>query len=142
MRIERLNPAGLHANRAYSHGVAVPGGARWIHVGGQNGVDAAGGIVGHGDVAAQTTQALANVSAVLAAGGAAAGDLVSLSVYVVGDADIGSAFVAWQAFWADRGPPPLVKLLRIVGLASPDFLIEIEALAAVVPETQPGRRLG
>src|SRR3954464_6886341 len=92
MEIKHLNPAEIHSNPAYSHGVSVPATARYIHVGGQNGIDAAGRIVGKGDIAAQTSQALANLSAVLAAGGAKPDDLISLSVYIVPDADLRVAF--------------------------------------------------
>ena len=131
MPIERLNPAGMHGNPAYAQGISVPASARYIYVGGQNGVDAAGEIVGKGDLAAQTTQALANLATVLAAGGAAPEDLISLTVCLVGDADFRTGFGAWTAFWNDRGAPPVVKMLRVVGLANPDFLIEIEGIAAI-----------
>jgi enamine deaminase RidA (YjgF/YER057c/UK114 family) len=129
--IERLNPKGMHSNPAYSQGVALPASARIVLVGGQNGVDAGGNIVGKGDLAAQTTQALANLAMVLEAGGARPEDLVSLSIYIVGDQDIGPGFGAWMAFWQNRAPPPIIKALRVAGLGHPDFLIEIEAQAAV-----------
>ncbi|TPM26085.1 RidA family protein [Mesorhizobium sp. B2-3-4] len=131
MSIERLNPGGMHANPAYSQGVALPACARLVLVGGQNGVDAQGQIVGKGDLAAQTTQALANLAMVLEAGGAKVEELVSLSVYIVGDQDIAPGFGAWMAFWGNRAPPPIIKALRVAGLGHPDFLIEIEGLAAV-----------
>jgi len=130
--IQHLNPAELHPSAAYSLGVSVPATARVVHVGGQNGIDAEGRIVGKGDIAAQTARALDNLSAVLAAGGARLDDLVGLSVYVVRDADIRLAFGVWAKVWANRGVPPMVKLLRVVGLANPDCLIEIEGLAAIV----------
>jgi enamine deaminase RidA (YjgF/YER057c/UK114 family) len=130
--IERLNPAGMHSNPAYSQGISVPASARHIYVGGQNGVDAEGRIVGESDLAAQTIQALANLEAVLAAGGAKPSDLISLTVCLVADADLRPAFGAWAAFWNGRGPPPVVKVLRVAGLGNPDFLIEIEAMAAIV----------
>jgi enamine deaminase RidA (YjgF/YER057c/UK114 family) len=139
MEIKRLNPAAIHRNPAYSQGVSVPASARYIHVGGQNCVDAAGRVVGKGDIAAQTSQALGNMSAVLAAGGAKPDDLVSLSVYLVPDADLRVAFGVWTKFWGDRGSPPTVKLLRVVGLASPDFLIEIEGLAAIAADPSSDR---
>ncbi len=132
MLIERLNPAGMHSNPAYSQGISVPASARHIYVGGQNGVDAEGRIVGESDLAAQTIQALANLEAVLAAGGAKPSDLISLTVCLVADADLRPAFGAWAAFWNGRGPPPVVKVLRVAGLGNPDFLIEIEAMAAIV----------
>jgi enamine deaminase RidA (YjgF/YER057c/UK114 family) len=135
MEIKHLNTAEIHSNPAYSPGVSVPASARYVHVGGQNGIDAAGRIVGRGDIAAQTAQALGNLFAVLAAGGAKPDDLVSLSVYLVQDADLRVAFGVWTKFWGDRGRPPMVKLLRVVGLASPDFLIEIEGWAAIAEDT-------
>ncbi|MBZ9885149.1 RidA family protein [Mesorhizobium sp. CA10] len=131
MTIERLNPRGMHSNPAYSQGVSLPASARIVLVGGQNGVDAEGNIVGKGDLAAQTTQALANLAKVLEAGGAKLENLVSLSVYIVGDQDIAPGFGAWMAFWANRAPPPIIKALRVVGLGNPDFLIEIEGQAAI-----------
>lgn len=132
MLIERLNPAGMHSNPAYSQGASVPASARHIYVGGQNGVDAEGRIVGKGDLAAQTAQALGNLASVLTAGGAAPEDLISLTVYLVGDADLRAGFGAWTAFWNERGAPPVVKMLRVAGLANPDFLIEVEGIAAIV----------
>ena len=132
MTIERLNPKGMHANPAYSQGVALPASARIVLVGGQNGVDANGQIVGKGDIAAQTAQALANLAMVLEAGGARPENLVRLSIAIAGDADLRPAFGAWMAFWADRGPPPVVTAIRVLGLANPDFLIEIEGQAAIV----------
>ena len=98
MVIERLNPKGMHSNPAYSQGVALPASARIVLIG----IDADGQIVGKGDIAAQTAQALANLAMVLEAGGARPEDLVRLSIYIVGDADIRPAFGAWMAFWADR----------------------------------------
>jgi enamine deaminase RidA (YjgF/YER057c/UK114 family) len=134
MTIERLNASGLHANPAYSQGVSVPSAARYVFVGGQNGVDGAGRIVGERDLAAQTTQALANLAAVLDAGGARPDDLISLSVYIAGDIDLRPGLGAWMSFWRDRGAPPALKALRVAGLANPAFLVEIEAIAAVVDE--------
>ncbi|MER9893249.1 RidA family protein [Mesorhizobium sp. M0119] len=131
MTIERLNPEGMHSNPAYSQGVSLPASARIVLVGGQNGVDAQGRIVARDDLAAQTAQALSNLAKVLEAGGAKPEHLVSLSVYVAGDQDIGPAFGAWMAFWANRGAPPIIKVLRVAGLGNPDFLIEIEAQAAI-----------
>lgn len=131
MTIERLNPVGLHTNPAYSQGVSVPSAARYVFVGGQNGVDAEGRIVGEGDLAAQTSQALANLAVVLDAGGARTDDLISLSVYIAGDIDLRPAFGAWMSFWRDRGAPPVLKVLRVAGLSNPDFLIEVEGIATL-----------
>ena len=48
--VQHLNPAGLHKNPAYTQAIVVSGNATTIYVGGQNAVDAAGNIVGKGDL--------------------------------------------------------------------------------------------
>jgi enamine deaminase RidA (YjgF/YER057c/UK114 family) len=130
--IERLYPAGMHRDPAYTPGILIPAVARYVLVGGQNGVDGEGRVTGKGDLAVQTAQALTNVAAVLEAGGARPDDLVSLSVCLVGEVDLTPAFGAWMTFWGDRGAPPVLKVLRVAGLSHPDFLIEIEGLAAMI----------
>jgi enamine deaminase RidA (YjgF/YER057c/UK114 family) len=124
-----LNPASLPRNPAFSQGVAVEGPSRTIYVGGQNGVAPDGSPAGD-DVASQTTAALANLAAVLAEGGATLSDVVSWSVLVVADADLGAAFVAFQRAWGG-GEPPAITVARVSGLANPRFLVEISAVAVV-----------
>jgi enamine deaminase RidA (YjgF/YER057c/UK114 family) len=68
--VQHLNPAGLHKNPAYTQAVVVSGDVTTIYVGGQNAVDAAGNILGKGDIRAQTEKALKNLETALAAGGA------------------------------------------------------------------------
>ncbi|HED66649.1 MAG TPA: RidA family protein [Planctomycetes bacterium] len=135
--LRHLNPTGLHANPAFSQVVTVDGPHRLVVVGGQNAVDASGSIVGVGDLAAQTRQALANLRTALEAAGAGFDDVVRWTVYLVPgrDADPGSSPArAFAAAMADLGPlphPPAITVLQVAGLAHPDFLVEIEALAAI-----------
>src|SRR5438445_9090510 len=60
-QLEQLRPSGLHHNPAYSH-VVVASGARTIYIAGQVSVDEEGRVVGDGDLAAQTTQVMHNIS--------------------------------------------------------------------------------
>ena len=126
MTITHLNPAALHRNPAFSHGTIVDGGGRLIIVGGQNGVGADGAVVGS-DLAAQTRQALRNVLAVLAAGGATQADVVKLTIYLVAGHDAREAFAASREIWGAH--PTAITVLQVVGLANPGFLVEIDALA-------------
>ena len=48
MSVEYLNPDGLHQNPAFTNVVVVTGSAKTIYIGGQNGVNASGEIVGQG----------------------------------------------------------------------------------------------
>jgi len=131
MPIEHLNPDGMYRSPVFSQGIVLPAGARLLLVGGQNAVDANGEIVGKGDVARQTGQALANMQLVLAAAGARLEDLVKVTVIIHQDADLQAAFGSWMAVWGQRTNPPTVTGFRVAGLANPDFLIEIEAQAVL-----------
>lgn len=132
MPVQHLNPEALHSNPAFTQAILVPAGARTLLIGGQNAVDRHGQVVGKGDVVAQSTQALGNLKAVLDAAGAKLEDLVKVTVIIDQQADLRAAFGAWMNFWGSRGNPPTVSVLRVAGLANPDYLIEIEAQAVLV----------
>ena len=129
--IQYLNPGKLHENPAYSQVVVISGAVRNVHVGGQNAVDASGAIVGVGDIEAQARQIFKNLEIALHAAGAGMEHIVKWNVYVVQGVDPGPAFETFRAWWGDRPHPPLITLLFVAGLAHPDYLMEIDALAAV-----------
>lgn len=131
MPIQHLNPETLHSNPVFTQAILVPPGARTLLIGGQNAVDRHGEVVGKGDVAAQSAQALQNLKAVLDAAGAKLEDLVKVTVVIDQAADLRAAFGAWMAFWGARTNPPVVTVLRVAGLANPNYLIEIEAQAVL-----------
>ena len=130
-RVEHLQPEGLHHNPAYSQVITVTGSTRTVYVGGQNAVDASGAIVGRGDLAAQTEQIMRNIQVALAAAGADLADVVKLGLLIVGDEPLGPGFAAFQRAWGARGAPPVITMARVAGLANPDFLAEIDAVAVV-----------
>lgn len=131
--VEHLNPEGLHHNPAYSQAVVVTGPARTIYVGRQDAVDAAGKLVGKGDVVAQTEQILRNVETALAAASAALHHVIKFNIYVVQGQNIQPAYEVFQRMWGRHPNPPLVTMAFVAALAHPDFLAEIDAIA-VVPE--------
>jgi enamine deaminase RidA (YjgF/YER057c/UK114 family) len=132
-RVQHLNPPALHTNPAFTQVVVVSGPARTIYVSGQNAVDAAGTIVGEGDIVAQTRQSFANLEAALAAAGAGLEHIVRWTISVVQGQPIGPGFAIFQEVWGRRPNPPAIVVLVVVGLANPAFLVEIDAIA-VVPE--------
>ena len=89
---------------AFSQGVLVEGGSLLV-VGGQNGIDGEGNVVGD-DVAAQSAQALRNVIAVLEEGGATPADVVQLTVYLVAPADVEVAPLPRRRRFGAGTPPP------------------------------------
>ncbi len=132
MEITLLQPGGLVASPAFSHVAIVPAGATTIYVGGQNGVDAAGAIISS-DVAEQSVRAVDNASTALEAAGASLADVVQWTVLIAVDADLGAAYGAIAPRLARDGAPPLVIAARVAGLAVPGALIEVSAIAAVMP---------
>jgi 2-iminobutanoate/2-iminopropanoate deaminase len=124
--IEHLNPATLPTNPAFSQGVVATG-TRTVFVGGQNGVDGSGAM--RDGLTAQTEQALRNVLAVLAEGGAKPADVAKLTIHLVDGVDPREAFAPVPAIWGPH--PTTVTVLRVAGLARPDALVEIDAVAVL-----------
>jgi enamine deaminase RidA (YjgF/YER057c/UK114 family) len=122
--IEQLNPAAMAGNSAFAQGTVATG-RRIVHVGGQNGVDG-DGVMADG-AAAQTGQALRNVLTVLAEAGADQADVAKLTVHLVESADVRAAFGAVAGVWGQH--PTATTVLRVAGLARPDALVEIDAVA-------------
>jgi enamine deaminase RidA (YjgF/YER057c/UK114 family) len=132
MEIIRLQPAGLVVSPAFSHVAIVPAGATTIYVGGQNGVDATGAVVSS-DITAQSIRAIDNASIALEAAGASLADVVQWSVLIVAGADLGAAYGAIAPRLATGGAPALVTAAQVAGLGVPGALIEVSAIAAVIP---------
>jgi enamine deaminase RidA (YjgF/YER057c/UK114 family) len=128
--IRRIRPDGLVSSPAFSHVAIVPPGATMIYVGGQNGVDAQGSLVG-GDVAVQSTRALANATTALAAAGATLGDVIHWTVLFVDGVDLAAGYAAIASELASD-EPALVTAARVAGLGVPGALVEISAVAAVL----------
>jgi enamine deaminase RidA (YjgF/YER057c/UK114 family) len=129
--LERPDPQGLLRNPAYSH-VVVASGTRTIYTAGQVAIDEHGALIGAGDLAAQTAQAMRNVGLALAAAGATYANIVKITTYVV-DYRPEHRTVIGQArapFFAG-GAPPASTLVGVSALALPEWLVEIEAVAVV-----------
>jgi enamine deaminase RidA (YjgF/YER057c/UK114 family) len=129
--LEHPRPDGLFLNPAFSQVVAASG-ARTIYTAGQVSIDAQGKLVGAGDLAAQTAQAMRNVGLALAAAGAGFADVVKITTYVVNYQPEQRTVIgqARAPFFAG-GPPPASTLLGVAALALPEWLIEIEAIAVL-----------
>ncbi|MCI0396145.1 MAG: RidA family protein [Chloroflexi bacterium] len=130
--VEYLNPDGLNKNpAAFTNVVVVTGAAKTIYVGGQDAVDAAGNIVGKEDVKAQAEQVMHNLQVALAAGGASLEHVIKWNLYVVQGHSLQPGFEVFQRIWGNRPNPPLITMAYVAGLAHPDFIMEMEAIAVV-----------
>jgi enamine deaminase RidA (YjgF/YER057c/UK114 family) len=129
--IVRSNPPELGTPPGYSQIVDISA-SRIIFISGQTALDQDGNLVGKNDFAAQAVQVFRNLAAALQARGCDAASLVKLTVFLT---DMGHLDVyrdARNRFFASVTPPaaPAVTLVEVSKLYGPDFMIEIEAIAA------------
>jgi enamine deaminase RidA (YjgF/YER057c/UK114 family) len=100
-----------------------------VAVAGQFARDAAGNVVGKGDLQQQIEQVGKNVGACLEAGGAAVKDIVFTVSYVKQPTEFDEYADLRQRYF---GPPsPESTVVPMPQSINPDFLVQVEAFAAV-----------
>jgi enamine deaminase RidA (YjgF/YER057c/UK114 family) len=132
------NPVGkplLEKYNAENHGLdffqgVIVNGGRLLYLAGQVANTPEGSVAGVGDWQRQAEHAYANIGHVLRAAGAAPAQVVKETTWVL---DIASwrqhGTAVRRAFY--QGDYPASTLVEIPGLARPEFLVEIEVIAAV-----------
>jgi len=108
----------------YSHGIVTSG--RLLFVAGQVALDENGELVGGDDGAAQARQVLTNLRRVIEAAGARMADVARTTLYLTRLEDRGPVAEVRKEFFPT--PPPANTLLVVSSLASPEFLVEIDAI--------------
>ena len=132
-QVQYFNPDNLSQNPAFTNVITVTGPAKTIYIGGQDSVDASGNIIGKEDIKQQTEQVLNNLRIALNATGADLDHIIKWNIYVVQGQSIQPAFEVFQRVWGRRPNPPAITMMFVSGLANPNFLVEMDAIA-VVPE--------
>jgi len=112
--IVRIEP-GPRMSRAVIHGDT-------LYLAGQVSTD------GSTDVAGQTRDVLARVDEALAAGGSDKSKLLSVTIWITDISRFGEMNAVWDA-WVDPTNPPARATVE-ARLASPNYLVEIAAIAA------------
>jgi enamine deaminase RidA (YjgF/YER057c/UK114 family) len=130
--IRRVNPPALGAPPGYSQVVEVRAG-RMIFIAGQASLDERGELVGKDDFSVQAAQVFRNLGIALQSVGCTANNLVKLTVFLRDMRQLAAYRDARNRFFATVTPPaaPAVTLVEVSRLYGPDFLIEIEAVAAI-----------
>jgi enamine deaminase RidA (YjgF/YER057c/UK114 family) len=133
MSVEYINPESMHKNPAFTQAISVSGPHKTVYIGGQNGVDEKGEVVGRGDFKKQVEQLYKNLLTVLDAAGARPEHVVKWTIYVVQGQSIQEGLGAFQKVWPLNGQPPAITVVYVAALGRPEILCEIDAIA-VVPE--------
>ena len=128
---QKLNPATIRAPlAAYSHGIAVPPGARLVFASGQLGIGPDDVIPE--DVEAQAVLCFENIRAILAEAGMTLQDAVRFNAFVTDRAyfpvygRVRSRYVNGDAFAS--------TLVIVSGFTRPEFKVEVEVTAARLPD--------
>jgi enamine deaminase RidA (YjgF/YER057c/UK114 family) len=126
--VDLINPEDLPPAHTYTH-VAIATGSRLVFIAGQVAEDSAGNLIGRGDLKAQSHQAFANVGRALAAAGARPDQVTKLTIFVASYAENQLAAIesGRAALFGDHRPTD--TLVGVAALSSPDFLIEVDAIA-------------
>ena len=129
-KITRTNPSNISKPFTnYSHVVTVEGAQKLVFCAGQVAADVDGKVLPPDDFEAQTKMVMQNLTNALAAGGAKLSDVTKVTIYICSPHDVPKARRILFDYFGDHPPGSTLCVLR--GLAHPNFLLEIEAIAAV-----------
>jgi 2-iminobutanoate/2-iminopropanoate deaminase len=90
-----------------------------------------GSIAGIGDISEQTRQVCENVKAAMEAAGGSLDDVVRVDVYVRNMEDFDKIHAVRREYF--KPPLPASTMVEVAKMTSPDYLIEISAIA-VLPD--------
>jgi len=122
-----LKPATIRKPFArYSHGVEVVAGARLVFCSGQLGVRSDDTVPAA--VEAQAELCFENIRAILGEAGLTFSDIVKIDAYVTAREHMKGYMEVRDRYVGD--PPPASTLMIVAGFTRPEFLVEIEAIAA------------
>jgi enamine deaminase RidA (YjgF/YER057c/UK114 family) len=130
MTLECINPPDLPIPEMYTQ-VVVARGTKLIFVSGQEPEDVHGKLVGRGDFAAQARLVFANLGRALAAAGARPEHVAKITIYVVDyqrDYQLPIIEAAQVTLFGNHKP---ANVVMGVAALSPDYLIEVDAVAVI-----------
>ena len=128
-----LKPSGVAPGNGYSH-VVVTAPGRLAFISGQVANNAAGQLVGKGNLEAQTVQVFENLKAALAAAGTSFDHVVKLTWFIRDYQPAQLAVIREvRNRYINPAAPPASSLIGVAALLQPDYLLEVEAIA-VIPE--------
>jgi len=122
-----LNPESMSRPRGYSQVVKV---GNTVYIAGQVSAGPDGDVVGKGDPEAQARQVWRNIEAAVKSVGGTLQNVVKTTTYVT-NINYAAAVRQVREELYRSSNPPTSTLLVVAGLASPDYLMEIEAIAVV-----------
>ncbi len=125
----RFNPPDIWQPFGAFSMVALQGEGQVVHLKGQVALNAAGEVVGAGDMREQVRQVLENIRAVLASMGGDMSQILSLTQYVTDIAAFMGAGDIRRGFF--HTPYPVTTTVQVAALYRPELVVEIAAIAEI-----------
>jgi 2-iminobutanoate/2-iminopropanoate deaminase len=113
----------------FSQATTVESRGRLVFISGMTARRADGSIAGIGDIEAQTRQVCENLKSAIEAAGGTLDDICRVDVYVRNMDEFEQIHKVRREYF--RTPAPASTMVEVSKLASPDYLIEISAIAAL-----------
>ena len=126
MTHKRINPQRLHKPLNYYHSVEVDSGCKTIYLAGQTAVKTDGSTPN--GIKAQAEIVFENLQIVLSESGYSLKEVVFMKSFLVNRADRDGYQEVRARFWGEIKPAS--TFLIISGLAKPEYLLEVECIAA------------
>ena len=123
VRSERVREPSGH----FSHAIAVAAKGRLVFISGMTARRPDGSIAGIGDVEAQTRQVCENLKAAVEAAGGTMDDICRVDVYVRNIEHFEKIHRVRREYF--KAPAPASTMVEVTKLVSPEYLIEISAIA-------------
>jgi len=126
LRSEKIRQPSGH----FSQAIAIEAQGRLVFISGMTSRRADGSIAGVGDIEAQTRQVCENLKSAVEAAGGTMDDICRVDVYVRNMEHFDKIHKVRREYF--KAPPPASTMVEVTKMTSPDYLIEIIAIALVV----------
>jgi len=113
----------------FSQAIAIEGQGKLVFISGMTARRADGTIAGVGDIEAQTRQVCENLKAAVEEAGGGMDDICRVDVYVRNMEHFENRHKARREYF--KNPPPASTMVEVTKMTSPDYLIEINAIAVI-----------
>jgi len=113
----------------FAQAIEIEAKGRLVFISGMVAKGADGKVVGIGDIEAQTRQVCENVKAAVEAAGGTMEDICRVDVYVRNMEQFDRIHKVRRAYF--NSPPPASTMVEVSKFTSPDYLIEMNAIAVV-----------
>jgi enamine deaminase RidA (YjgF/YER057c/UK114 family) len=113
----------------FSQAIAIEAKGRLVFISGMTSRRADGTIAGIGDVEAQTRQVCENLKSAVEAAGGTMDDICRVDVYVRNMEHFDKIHKVRREYF--KAPPPASTMVEVTKMTSPEYLVEISAIAVI-----------